>query len=172
MCLRESPTRQDTNWPAQLQRQARILKFRIYKLDVSFCLGSKQQGWMCRLICAFVVRIWHKTHFLMAWLISCSKNALELPRGDSNRVPATYVFMENWRKLSFNYYQIPFLSSTVNVLWGWSSETEIQLNHLHPVDFLSVWNGWGITPFRSVWQSPWKWTEFIHMSHVTRKPVF
>ena len=27
MCLRESPTRQDTNWPAQLQRPARILKF-------------------------------------------------------------------------------------------------------------------------------------------------
>ena len=24
---------------------------------------------MCRLICAFVVRIWHKTHFLMAWPI-------------------------------------------------------------------------------------------------------
>ena len=23
---------------------------------------------MCRLICAFVVRIWHKTHFLMGWL--------------------------------------------------------------------------------------------------------
>ena len=32
MCLRESPTRQDTNWPAQLQTPARILKFRIYKL--------------------------------------------------------------------------------------------------------------------------------------------
>ena len=26
MCLRESPTRQDTNWPAQLQRPAKILK--------------------------------------------------------------------------------------------------------------------------------------------------
>ena len=34
ICLRESPTRQDTNWPAQLQRQARILKFQIYKLEV------------------------------------------------------------------------------------------------------------------------------------------
>ena len=43
MCLRESPTRQATNWPAQLQRPARILKFRIYKLEVSFCLGSEQQ---------------------------------------------------------------------------------------------------------------------------------
>ena len=74
MCLRESPTRQDTNWPAQLQRPARILKFWIHKLEVSFCLGSEQQRrwsdcWMHRLICAFVVCIWHKTHFLMAWLI-------------------------------------------------------------------------------------------------------
>ena len=43
MCLRESPTRQDKNSPAQLQRPARILKFRIYKLEVSFCLGSEQQ---------------------------------------------------------------------------------------------------------------------------------
>ena len=41
--LWESPTRQDTNRPAQLQRPARILKFRIYKLEVSFCLGSEQQ---------------------------------------------------------------------------------------------------------------------------------
>ena len=44
MCLRESPTRQDTNWLAQLQRPARILKFRIYKLEVSFCLGSEKKG--------------------------------------------------------------------------------------------------------------------------------
>ena len=43
MCLRESPTRQDTNWPAQLQRSARILKFWIYKVEVSVCLGSEQQ---------------------------------------------------------------------------------------------------------------------------------
>ena len=28
-CLRESPTRPDTNWPAQLQRLARVLKFRL-----------------------------------------------------------------------------------------------------------------------------------------------
>ena len=43
MCLLESPTRQDTNWLAQLQRPVRILKFRIYKLEESFCLGSEQQ---------------------------------------------------------------------------------------------------------------------------------
>ena len=43
MGFRESPTRQDTNWPAQLQIPARILKFRIYKLEVSFCLASEQQ---------------------------------------------------------------------------------------------------------------------------------
>ena len=43
MCLRESLTRQDTNWSAQLQRPARILKFRRYRQEVSFCLGSRQQ---------------------------------------------------------------------------------------------------------------------------------
>ena len=43
MCLREFPPRQDTSWPAQLQRPARILKFQIYKLEVSFCLGREQQ---------------------------------------------------------------------------------------------------------------------------------
>ena len=31
--------------------------------------GADQTARMRRLICAFVVRIWHKTHFLMAWLI-------------------------------------------------------------------------------------------------------
>ena len=31
--------------------------------------GADQTVQMRRLICAFVVRIWHKTHFLMAWLI-------------------------------------------------------------------------------------------------------
>ena len=47
------------------------LKFRIYKLEVLFCLGTDIKGAdqaarMHKLICAFVVRIWHKTHFLMA----------------------------------------------------------------------------------------------------------
>ena len=30
--------------------------------------GSDQTARMRRLICAFAVRIWHKTHFLMVWL--------------------------------------------------------------------------------------------------------
>ena len=54
--------------------QPEILKFQIYKLEVSFCLGSNnksadQTARMRKLICAFVVRIWHKIHFLMTWLI-------------------------------------------------------------------------------------------------------
>ena len=74
MCLRESPTRQDTNWPAQLQRPARILKFRLYELEVSFCPGSEQQRcWSdcadaqadLRLCCSHMA----KTGFLMARLI-------------------------------------------------------------------------------------------------------
>ena len=43
MCLRESPTRQDANWPAQLQRSPKILKFRVYKLEVLYYLGSERQ---------------------------------------------------------------------------------------------------------------------------------
>ena len=65
MCLRESQTRQDTNWPAQLQRPARILKFRIYNLEVPFRLCSKQQrcwsdcrcaGWSAPLLFAYGIR--------------------------------------------------------------------------------------------------------------------
>ena len=31
--------------------------------------GADQTAWMRRLICVFVVRIWHKTGFLMTWLL-------------------------------------------------------------------------------------------------------
>ena len=33
--------------------------------------GADQTERMCRLICTFVVRIWHKTHFRMTWPILC-----------------------------------------------------------------------------------------------------
>ena len=44
------------------------LKFRIWKIEVLYYPGNKQQwpdqtAWRCRLICAFVVRIWHKQVF-------------------------------------------------------------------------------------------------------------
>ena len=64
---------QTQNWPAQLQKLGWGLKFWLQKLEILHYLGSKNKGAdqtapMRRLICAFVVRIWHKTHFLMAWL--------------------------------------------------------------------------------------------------------
>ena len=31
--------------------------------------GAHQTVWMCRLNCAFVVRMWHRTNFLMKWLV-------------------------------------------------------------------------------------------------------
>ena len=43
MCLREYPTRQDTNWPAQLQKLAGGLKFWLQKLKTLHYLGSEQQ---------------------------------------------------------------------------------------------------------------------------------
>ena len=66
-CFREFPTKSNSNWPAQLQKLAWSLKFWLQKLETLHYLGSDQHPHS--LICAFVVRIWHKTHFLLAWLI-------------------------------------------------------------------------------------------------------
>ena len=41
-CLRESPTRPDTNQPAQPQKLTRVLKFRLYNLEIYY-LSSGQQ---------------------------------------------------------------------------------------------------------------------------------
>ena len=43
MCLRESPTRLDTNRPAQPQKLARVLKFQLYNLEILYYLSSEQQ---------------------------------------------------------------------------------------------------------------------------------
>ena len=77
-CLQEFPPTPDTNQPAQPQKLARVLKFRLQNLEILYYLSSEQQvahqtAWMRRLTCTFVVRIWHKTHFLMAWLICIRK---------------------------------------------------------------------------------------------------
>ena len=40
--------------------------------------GANQTAGMRRLICGFVVRIWHKTGFLMTWLISCIHSTMLL----------------------------------------------------------------------------------------------
>ena len=63
-CLREFPTRPDSNRPAQPHKLARVLKFRL--LEILYYLSSEQQ--MRWSHCAFVVRIWHKTPFLMTRL--------------------------------------------------------------------------------------------------------
>ena len=70
-CLRVFPTRSDSNWPTQLQKLAWGLKIWRQKLEILHYLGSKNKGAdqtarMRRLICAFVVRIWHKTRFFIA----------------------------------------------------------------------------------------------------------
>ena len=66
-------TRLDSNQPAQLQRWARGLKFWLYQAEVLYYPGSEQQRCCSdcadadahprRLICVFVVRIWHKQVF-------------------------------------------------------------------------------------------------------------
>ena len=42
-CLWELPTRPDTNQPAQPQKLARVLKFRLYNLEILYYLSSEQQ---------------------------------------------------------------------------------------------------------------------------------
>ena len=42
-CLREFPTRPDTNRPAQPQKLSRVLKFQLYNLEILYCLSSEQQ---------------------------------------------------------------------------------------------------------------------------------
>ena len=59
-----------TNRLGQPQKLARVLKFRLRNLEILHYLSSENKGadqttQMCRLICTFVSRIWHKTHFLM-----------------------------------------------------------------------------------------------------------
>ena len=44
-------------------------KQRYYTIQGANNKGADQTARMRRLICAFVVRIWHKTHFRMTWLI-------------------------------------------------------------------------------------------------------
>ena len=50
-------------------------------------------------------------------LIQSNTNNILLWRGShSNEYPQHYVLKENWRKLSFNYHQIPTLSVSVSQL--------------------------------------------------------
>ena len=72
-------TREDTNRPAQPQKLGRCVKFWIWKLEVLYHLGSKQQR--CWSDCADAqadlhLCCWHmaKSSFLMTWLICLQDN--------------------------------------------------------------------------------------------------
>ena len=57
MCLREFPTRPDTNRPAQSQKLARVLKFRLKNLDILYYLSSEGcAGWFVPLLFAYDIR--------------------------------------------------------------------------------------------------------------------
>ena len=57
--------------------------------------GTDQTARMRRLICAFVVCIWHKTHFLMAWLIYKYQISLLLHVFDKSRIDINF----SWKQL-------------------------------------------------------------------------
>ena len=78
MCLRESSTMQDANWPAQLQRPARFLKFPIYKtrgIILSWQRTTKAlirlrgcAGWSAPLLFAYGIRhifSWPSSHVFL-----------------------------------------------------------------------------------------------------------
>ena len=44
-CLREAPTRPDTNRPAQSQKLARVLKFRLQNLEIYYLSSEQQRRW-------------------------------------------------------------------------------------------------------------------------------
>ena len=73
-CLRGFSTRYVSNQPAQLQKLARIWnfgysKYTYHTISAANNNGADKNARMRRLICAFVVRIWHKTRFRMTWPI-------------------------------------------------------------------------------------------------------
>ena len=77
-CLREFPTRSDSNWPAQLQKLARVLKF----LETRGIILSRQRTTRalirlrgCQADLSLYCLHMAKTDFLMAWLMRfCMEN--------------------------------------------------------------------------------------------------
>ena len=57
------------------KRKARVMKFQIQKLEILYYLGSEQQkgadqtAQIRKLICTFVVRLWHKVFLSMTRLV-------------------------------------------------------------------------------------------------------
>ena len=97
-CLQGGSTRYDSNRPAQLQRLARVLKFRLYEVDVLYYLGSEQwRRWsdyaMCRLICAFVVRIghtqvfsWHGSRMIFSIIVANTRRIFAKTKSKKYRI--------------------------------------------------------------------------------------
>ena len=123
-CLRKSPTRQDTNWPAGLQKPARIYKFRIYKLEVSCCLdnkGADQTARIRRLICAFVVRIRHKQVF--SWRVSIILVSRQLTKYSKLVLfflkRAEKVFVSYFRKIQVFVFEFEFNKKKIGIYCHW-----------------------------------------------------
>ena len=114
MCLRESPTSQDTNRPAQPQKLASLEISAIESRDIILSKQRTTKALIRLRGCAFVVRIWHKTSFLMARLIYMLRVLIRIAwLMWSWWVPTTYDLIDKYGKLSSDYQQI----STISVCW-------------------------------------------------------
>ena len=84
-CLREFSTRPDRNWPAQPQKLARVLKFRLYNLEILYYLSRCWSdcgcaGWSAPLL--FAYDIGH----IFSW-------------------PGSYVYAETVEEFHFHLFQ-------------------------------------------------------------------
>ena len=120
MCLRRFSTRWGSDRPARLHKLARVLKLCIEQ--VAYCTiyeannkGADQTAQMRRLICTFVVRIWHKTHFRMSWPIYYGKISVHIlwatERKGSHKSRGTLVGKKNLGVVFYHVSVLIFLLS-------------------------------------------------------------
>ena len=91
-CLRKFPTRPDTSRPAQPQKLAGVLKFRLKNLEILYYLSREQQRrWSdCADLRLFFVRIWFKIHSIMARLVFSSRSFV-------SRLPSSLCSVRAWK---------------------------------------------------------------------------
>ena len=128
---------------------------------------------MCRLICAFVVRKWHKTHFLMARLIyiACCFNLFLFLLKSSTVISnlhewagvfgfcVTFSHHHVWKYQGVNWPLLPFI---VLLFWYIMHQTpNLILHSSHIIRTLCTWDTQPDTPFKSHCQ------DTVHLRHPT-----
>ena len=148
MCLRESPTRSNSNWPAQPQKLARFLKFRLSK-DI---ILSKQRttkalirlrgcaGWSAPLLFAYDIR-----HVFSAWPGSYVCQELSPSRRFDNLDTSYWELIECVyhpvllvSQLSMFFFFVFFFN---HLLISINTSKDTCMVHFQLSNFKSVWTG-------------------------------